>query len=478
MSDSLIFAIDLKSFYASVECSLRGLDPLKTNLVVADVSRTDKTICLAVSPSLKSLKVPGRPRLFEVRSILKKINSDRLKKTKNNKFSGKSIFIDELNKDFNLEVDLIIATPQMKKYIEFSNTIYKIYLKYFSKEDIHVYSVDEVFIDATKYLKIYKEKPEDLARKIVREILEKTHITATVGIGSNLYLSKIAMDIIAKHEEADMYGCRIARLDTLSYRKLLWNHTPLTDFWRVGAGISNRLSKLGLKTMGDIALCSIENEDILFKNFGVNAEILIDHAWGYESVSIKDIKNYKSIDKSISKGQVLSCGYKYESALIILKEMAYDLVLTLFDKNLKTNQIVINIFYDEFEGYSGDLVYDHYGRVVPKPSHGSINIDTTFNSDIIVKNSVILFNNIIDKSLLVRKINIAFRVVDYSNMLYEQLDLFNIDNKVSDIKNENTIKTINMIKKKYGKNAILKGIDLEEDATQIKRNSEIGGHKA
>lgn len=472
----VIFAIDLKSFYASVECRLRNLDPLKVNLVVADASRTDKTICLAASPSLKSFGVPGRARLFEAKAIVRRVNSERRKKIKSN-FTRKSVYIDELTANPQLEVDFLIAPPQMSKYIEYSNKIYKIYLNYFSAKDIHVYSIDEVFIDATNYLKMYNLSKEELVKKIVRDVYEKTGITATAGIGDNLYLAKVAMDIIAKHIKPDEMGCRVGYLSEELYKETLWDHKPLTDFWRIGSGLEKRLEKLNLYTMGDIARCSIKNEDLLFKTFGVNAELIIDHAWGVESTTISDIKNYKSQNNSISKGQVLSCPYEYKKALLIIKEMAYSLTFDLIEKGLKTNLIVITIGYDISSVYNGEKVLDYYGRAVAPSAHGSIRINRyTKNSEVIVLKAVELFEHIIDKTLLVRRINIAYAVVKDDALLYEQLDLFSDNTR--DIKNENVLKTILKIKEKFGKNAVLTASNLEEGATQIKRNKEIGGHKA
>ena len=337
--DKVYIAIDLKSFYASNECSERGLDPLKTNLVVADVSRTEKTICLAVSPSLKSFGIPGRARLFEVIEKVKQINIERYKKTHGKGFIGKSFNIDELNNNPYLELDFIAATPQMQHYIDVSSKIYSIYLKYISSEDIHVYSIDEVFMDVTSYLNAYKMTPRELAMKMIKDVLKETGITATCGIGTNLYLAKVSMDIVAKHKDADEFGVRIAELDEKSYRRLLWDHKPLTDFWRVGRGIEARLNKYGIYTMGDICRVSINNEDLLCNEFGINAELLIDHAWGIEPCDIKTIKTYKPQNTSLSVGQVLHCGYDYKKGLLIVKEMTDLLCLDLVEKNLYTNQI-------------------------------------------------------------------------------------------------------------------------------------------
>ena len=493
-------AIDLKSFYASVECKERNLNPLTTNLVVADISRTSKTICLAISPSLKSYGLPGRARLFEVEQKIKEINRDRKKKINYQRFTGKSSNFIELNKNPYLELDYVIAPPRMSFYINYSTKIYNTYLKYISPDDIHVYSIDEVFIDATDYLKLYKTTAHELARKMISDVLKTTGITATAGIGTNLYLAKVAMDIVAKHIPADAYGVRIAELDEMKYRKELWNHVPLTDFWRVGKGIAKRLEKLELYTMGDIAKCSLgnitdkKNEDILYKEFGVNAELLIDHAWGYEPCTIKDIKNYKPKINSISTGQVLSTPYNYEKTKLIIKEMIDNLVLELVDKKLITNQIILNLNYDADnlkKDYKGEIKEDYYGRLTPKEAHGTTTLDkSTSSTKIITNKSLELYDRITNKKLTVKRITIAFGNVTSENNIikknnYEQLNLFNI--KKEEIKEENPEelekekkiqKTILDIKKKYGKNSILKGMNLESGATAIDRNNQIGGHKA
>ena len=493
-------AIDLKSFYASVECVERHLDPLTTHLVVADINRTSKTICLAISPSLKSYGLPGRARLFEVEQKIKKINDKRKRKNNYKPFQKKSSNAIELSKNSYLELDYIIAEPRMSLYIKYSTQIYNIYLKYIAKEDIHIYSIDEVFIDATEYLKLYNLTAHELAKKIIKNILQETGITATAGIGTNLYLAKIAMDIVAKHIKADRDGVRIAQLDELQYRKELWTHQPLTDFWRVGKGIAKRLESLKLYTMGDIARCSLgnildkQNEDILYKEFGVNAELLIDHAWGYEPCTIKDIKNYKPKINSISTGQVLSCPYNYEKTKLIIKEMVDNLVLELVDKKLVTNQIIITLNYDANNlksEYNGIITEDYYGRLVPKESHGTITLDkSTSSTKIITNQSLELYEKIINKKLFVKRITIAFsNVIDESNSIkqknYEQLNLFNTKKEQKKEKIEKELenekkaqKAILEIKKKYGKNAILKGMNLESGATTIERNNQIGGHKA
>ena len=493
-------AIDLKSFYASVECVERNLNPLTTNLVVADISRTSKTICLAVSPSLKSYGLPGRARLFEVEQKVKEINRDRKKKINYHKFIGKSSNFIELNKNPYLELDYIIAKPRMSFYINYSTKIYNTYLKYISPDDIHVYSIDEVFIDATDYINLYKISPHDLARKMISDILKTTGITATAGIGTNLYLAKVAMDIVAKHIPADSYGVRIAELNELEYRKKLWSHRPLTDFWRVGRGIAKRLEHLELYTMGDIARCSLGNitdklnEDILYKEFGINAELLIDHAWGYEPCTIKDIKNYKPKINSISAGQVLSCPYNYEKTKLIVKEMTDNLVLEMVDKKLVTNQIILTLNYDADnlkKDYLGEIKEDYYGRKVPKEAHGTVTLDkSTSSTKIILEKVIELYEKIINKKLSVKRITIAFgNVTNENNIIekkdYEQLTLFSTKKEEPKAENKEELesekkiqKTILDIKRKYGKNSILKGMNFESGATTIERNNQIGGHNA
>ena len=502
MTDRTYIAIDLKSFYASVECVERGLDPLTTNLVVADAKRTEKTICLAVSPSLKSHGIPGRPRLFEVVQRVKEINNERKYKAPGGKFLGSSYDAVELAKDPSLELSYIAALPRMACYMEYSTKIFDIYLKYVSAEDMHVYSVDEVFIDATAYLNTYKLSAHELALKMVRDVLNETGVTATAGIGSNMYLCKVAMDIVAKKMPADKDGVRIAELNEESYRKLLWNHVPLTDFWRVGRGYAKKLMEYGMYTMGDVALCSLGKEDeyhneaLLYKLFGINAELLIDHAWGYEPVTIKDIKDYKPQRKSLSLGQVLHCPYTADKARLIVKEMTDLLVLDLVDKGLLTNQLVITIGYDiasVTNKYKGEITFDHYGRPVPKHAHGTVNLPFyTSSTKKIMKAAEELYDRIINKDLLIRRINIVAAKVtpeeSYKDEpLYEQLDLFTdytaleeerSKEKEQREKEKKMQQAILEIKKKYGKNAVLKGMNLEEGATTKERNGQIGGHKA
>ncbi len=489
-------AIDLKSFYASVECMERNLDPLKTNLVVADPTRTEKTICLAVSPSLKQYGIPGRARLFEVIQAVKKINRNRLKSCPGHKFLGKSFNDDELKRNPYLELDFIIAPPQMSHYIAKSTEIYKIYLKYLDANDIHVYSIDEMFADVTKYLKPLKKNAEELASTLIKDVYRQTGITATAGVGDNLYLAKVAMDILAKHAKENKDGVRIAYLDELKYRELLWDHLPLTDFWRVGHGLTKRLFKHGLLTMGDIARQSTIDEDALYQEFGVNAELLIDHAWGYEPVTMEDIKSYEPENNSLSIGQVLPGPYEYEKAKLIIKEMAESLALDLVDKGLLTDQISIAIGYDVNDNSKENIVIDKdwYGRDVPKGNHSSINLEQfTSSTKLITDASVRLFDRLVNKKLHVRRVFVvATRVIKISELKRyerdnEQLNLFidydELDSKKKmmdeALKEENKLqKTILKIKRKYGKNKILKGHDFEEGGTTRERNEQIGGHKA
>ncbi len=501
MKEKVYICIDLKSFYASVECVERGLDPLTTNLVVADASRTEKTICLAISPSLKKIGVGGRARLFEVNQKVKEYNYERRKKAPYHKFTDKSCNDIELSNNDNLQLDFIIATPQMAKYIEISSKIYSIYLKYISSDDIHVYSIDEVFMDVTNYLKTYKQNAHELAMTIIKDVLSQTGITATAGIGTNMYLAKVAMDIVAKKMKADKDGVRIASLDEMTYRKLLWDHTPLTDFWRVGHGYQRKLEANNLFTMGDIALCSIENEDLLYSLFGINAELLIDHAWGYEPCEITHIKNYKPQGKSLGSGQVLHCAYDYKKTKLVVKEMIDSLALDLCDKRLLTNQVVLSIGYDIENltdekisaNYKGEICVDYLGRKIPKHSHGTVNFEIyTSASKILMDGVISLFERIVNKDLLVRRINIAATGLIYENQLqenngYEQLDLFD-DYKVKETQKKKLDKIVEkekkaqeallQIKKKYGKNSIIKGMNLEDGATMKDRNEQIGGHKA
>lgn len=506
MKNKTYIALDLKSFYASVECVERGLDPLTTNLVVADESRTEKTICLAVSPSLKAYGISGRARLFEVVQRVKEVNSVRQRKAPGRTFSGASVNDIELKSSPELSVDYIAAPPRMAHYIEYSTQIYNVYLKYIAPEDIHVYSIDEVFIDATHYLNTYKLSARELAAKMILDVLETTGITAAAGIGTNLYLAKIAMDIRAKHIPADQNGAKIAELNEMSYRRFLWSHRPLTDFWRVGKGYAKRLEEQGLFTMGDIARCSLGkptehyHEDLLYKMFGVNAELLIDHAWGWEPCTIADIKAYKPKSNSIGSGQVLQNPYAFEKAKLIAREMTDLLVLDLVDKNLVTDQIVLTVGYDREnltdpkikKLYSGAITTDTYGRSVPKSAHGTTNLDRQTSSTKLILDAVTdLFDRIVDKNLLIRRINISVnRVVDESTLQntekFEQLDFFTDYTELqakkageeAELAREKRIqKTVLNIKKKHGKNAILKGMNLEEGATTTDRNKQIGGHK-
>ena len=499
----IYIAIDLKSFYASVECKERGLDPLTTNLVVADSSRTEKTICLAVSPSLKQYGIPGRARLFEVIQKVKAINEGRKQLAPKHEFLGSSFNDIELKNNRSLKLDYIVATPRMSFYMKYSTDIYKIYLKYFSKEDIYVYSVDEVFCDITDYLMMYNLSAKEIVTKVIKDVYDTTGITATAGIGTNLYLAKVAMDIVAKHVKPDKNGVRIACLDEMMYRKLLWNHRPITDFWRVGKGYSKRLEKYRIYTMGDVAKISVENEELLYKLFGINAELLIDHSWGWEPVTIKDIKAYKPETNSISSGQVLHCPYTYEKTKLIVKEMTELLTLDLVQRNLVTSQIVLTIGYDTEsltnpeikKFYNGEITIDRYGRNVPKHAHGTVNLDhKTSSSKKIIEAVMNLYEKIINDKLLVRRINITANNVvniaeiqeEKTNNNFEQMDLFSnykeLEKKRKEEKkkekDERELQKIMLdIKKKYGKNAILKGMNFEEGGTTIQRNNQIGGHK-
>lgn len=505
--ESTYIAIDLKSFYASVECKERGLDPMYTNLVVADESRTQKTICLAVSPSMKAYGIPGRPRLFQVVQQMKEVNAARRRKIPGGRFAGCSHNSVELALCPEMEADYIVAPPQMAKYLEYSGRIYDIYLKYIAPEDIHVYSIDEVFMDVTHYLNTYQMTPKELAETIIRDILATTGITSTAGIGTNLYLCKVAMDIVAKHIPADEHGVRIAELDEISYRKLLWTHKPLTDFWRVGHGYAAKLAEQHLYTMGDIARCSIGsqsdyyNEDLLYRMFGVNAELLIDHAWGYEPCTMADIKAYKPETNSMGSGQVLHCPYETEKAKLVVREMTDQLVLDLVEHGLVTDQLVLTVGYDRSNledpkiraSYRGPVTTDHYGRKVPKHAHGTANLKApTRSSREIIRAVMDLFDRIVKEGLLVRRINItANHVQDEKEAAkketYEQLTLFT-DYQGKEEKKQEEQEALERekhlqdalleIKKRYGKNAVLKGMNLEEGATAMERNKQIGGHKA
>lgn len=499
-------AVDLKSFYASVECVERQLDPLATNLVVADVERTEKTICLAVSPSLKAYGISGRPRLFEVVQRVKEINRERRSKAPARQFTGTSCDGPELAAHPELELSYIIAPPRMAFYVEYSTRIYNIYLKYIAPEDIHVYSIDEVLMDVTDYLQIYRSTARELASRILRDVLESTEITATAGIGTNLYLCKVAMDIVAKHVSPDENGVRIGELDESSYRRLLWGHRPLTDFWRVGQGCQRRLAEVGLFTMGDIARCSLGgdrdyyNEDLLYRLLGVNAELLIDHAWGWEPVTMDLIKAYKPESSSLSSGQVLHRPYKFEEGRLVVREMTDLLVLELVEKRLVTDQMVLTIGYDRDsladpearKKYRGETATDRYGRKVPKHAHGTVNLQgRTSSTQIIVEAVMELYGRIVDPNLLVRRITVAAARLwgedRAQEETYEQLDLFtdyDALEKERKAREERLARerrlqeAVLSVKRKYGKNAILKGMNLEEGATAVERNRQIGGHKA
>lgn len=495
-------AIDLKSFYASVECIERGLNPMTTNLVVADASRTEKTICLAVSPSLKSYGIPGRPRLFEVLQKVKEINLRRAQRAPGHRLTGSSSDNEQLKISPELGLDFIIAPPRMAHYMQVSTQIYDIYLKYIAPEDIHVYSIDEVLIDVTGYLQTYRLSAYDLAMKMILDVVRTTGITATAGIGPNLYLAKVALDIGAKHIQPDENGVRIACLDEMSYRRTLWTHRPLTDFWRVGRGYARKLEAHGMCTMGDIARCSIGkpsdyyNEDFLYKMFGVNAELLIDHAWGWEPCTIADIKAYKPESNSVGSGQVLSCPYSCQMARLVVHEMADSLALELVDQHLVTDQLVLTIGYDienlkdpqRRRQYHGQVSADRYGRAIPKHTTGTVHLDYTSSARKIVEAALELFDQVADAKLTVRRLNLtANHVVDEAQapeqQVCEQLDFFT-DYGVQKEEEQQLQRerrrqqAVLSIKKKFGKNAILKGMNLEEGATARDRNDKIGGHKA
>ncbi len=498
MEDRRFIAIDLKSFYASVECVDRDRDPLTTHLVVADPTRTDKTICLAVTPSLKAYGVPGRARLFEAIQKLREVNAIRRRRAPGGVFSGSSDDDVRLREDPSLEASFIVAPPRMNLYMEKSTQIYGIYLNYVSPEDVHVYSVDEVFIDATKYLRLYGLTAHDLALRMVRDVLAQTGITATVGIGTNLYLAKIAMDIVAKHTEPDRDGARIAELDEMSYRRLMWTHRPLTDFWRIGGGYSSRLEEEGMYTMGDVARTSLINEDKLYRMFGVNAELLIDHAWGYEPCEIRDIKEYRPESNSLSTGQVLKKPYPFDSARLVCREMADMLSLDLVEKGLVTDQIELTVGYDVVnlsgeKEYGGTVDTDRYGRRVPKNAHGTQNIGLwTSSTRLIVDAVTAIFDRVVDRSLTVRRMYVVANHVKDERLatdMYEgeQLDILTDysalgkkrdEEKKKLLREKEKQKTLIGIKQKFGKNAILKGMDFEKDATAIERNGQVGGHKA
>ena len=495
-------AIDLKSFYASVECMARGLDPMTAHLVVADNARTEKTICLAVTPALKAYGISGRARLFEVVEKVREANRLRKEKAPGGRLTGESVLADELAADPTLAVSYIVAPPRMAEYMKVSTRIYDIYLKYVAPEDIHTYSVDEVFIDATPYLSTYRCTAHELAMTMIRDVLATTGITATAGIGTNLYLAKIAMDIMAKKMPADKDGVRIAELDEQSYRTLLWDHRPLTSFWRVGKGLSTRLEAHGMYTMGDVARCSLHNEDLLYKLFGVNAELLIDHAWGHEPCLMADIKAYRPQSNSICSGQVLSTPYTCEKARLIVHEMIDQLALDLVEKRLVSDQVVLDVGYD-IENltdrtiasvYRGEVVTDRYGRRVPKPAHGSISLDRhTSSGRLLTEATLKLFDRIANPRLLVRRVTLTVaRVIREEEARREvaageQLDMFSDPEEIereqkaeeAALKRERARQeTIIELRRRYGKNAVLKGMNYEEGATTKDRNHQIGGHKA
>ena len=502
MSDERIYiAIDLKSFYASVECVDRGLDPLAVNLVVADESRTEKTICLAVSPALKSLGIPGRARLFEVIEKVREANASRLTKAPGNRFTGKSDRAAELLSNPALSIDYIVAPPRMRRYMQVSSQIYGIYLRYIAPEDIHVYSVDEVFIDATAYLKTYGMTPRELTMKLVREVLSETGITATAGIGTNMYLAKIAMDVKAKKMKADKDGVRIAELTERSYREEFWDHRPLKDFWQIGRGIAGRLERLGILTMGDIARCSLTNEDLLYKIFGVKAGLIIDHAWGWEPCKIADIKSYVPENNSLSSGQVLSMPYAFDKAKLVMREMTELLVMDLVEKHVTTDQMVLSVGYDIenteklalMQKYGAGVEGDRYGRVVPKAAHGSVNLPGSISSTRVIVDAVMgLFDRIVYPEFTVRRMVVAANHVipeksAEKEPVPEQMDLFTdyaaLEEQEEKAKEKaerekNMQKAILEIRTRFGKNAILKGTNLCEGATQVERNNTVGGHKA
>ena len=502
MKQHTYIAIDLKSFYASVECRDRGLDPLDTNLVVADESRTDKTICLAVTPTLKSFGIPGRARLFEVKQRVQEVNADRKRNRRGREFAGSSHFYSELSKDPSLALDFIIASPRMAYYMEYSTRIYEIYMKYVAPEDIIVYSIDEVFMDVTDYLQTYRMSPRDLAMKMILEVLEATGITATAGIGTNLYLCKVAMDVMAKHIPSDENGVRIAFLDEMTYRRELWSHRPITDFWRVGRGYAKKLETYGIYTMGDVARCSEQNEELLYRLFGKNAELLIDHAWGWEPCTVEAVKAYRPESSSLGSGQVLQCPYDAEKAKLVVREMADALSLDLVEKRLVTDQIVITVGYDienltdpeRRKKYRGEVVTDRYGRQIPKHAHGTENLESfTSSTQKVVEAASVLYDRIVDKNLLIRRMNITAnniveeKAAQQKNNSYQQLDLFTDYAAEEEQEKQEALRldrerklqeaTIT-IKKKFGKNAILKGMSLQEGATAKNRNEQIGGHKA
>ena len=496
--NKIYIAIDLKSFYASVECVARGRDPLTTNLVVADESRTEKTICLAVSPSLKSYGISGRARLFEAVQRINEVNHQRQYELGGKPFSGKSDDFNRLRSDPGLEVDFIRAVPRMAEYMRISGQIYSIYLRDIAPEDIFAYSVDEVFIDATQYLGLYKLTAHELAMRLIKNVLAETGITATAGIGTNMFLAKVAMDVTAKHIPADKDGVRIAELDVMSFRRQLWDHRPLTDIWRIGRGIAKRLEAMGIYTLGDIALCSVHNEELLYKEFGVNAELLINHAWGWEPTTISDVKSYQPENNSLSSGQVLSQPYDFEKGRLIVQEMTDLLVLDLVEKRVMTDQMVLTVGYDtenlsKDRNFSGIIETDRYGRKAPKMAHGSINLGKYTSSTKLIMDKVTeLYDRIVDRDLTVRRMYVVANHVKgeddvKTEPVAKQLSFFDDPDELERKENEEREasqkerriqETAIKLKKKFGKNAILKGMNLKEGATTIERNRQVGGHKA
>lgn len=497
MQQHTYVAIDLKSFYASVECVERGLDPFEVNLVVADPTRTEKTICLAVSPSLKGFGVSSRPRLFEVSEKVRGINYERRMSVPGETLSGKSVYRKELYYNPYLAVDYIVAPPQMALYMKYSSNIYGIYLKYISPDDIFPYSIDEVFVDLTAYLATYHTTAERMVTEILHDVYQSTGITATAGIGTNMYLCKVAMDIVAKKSPPDKNGVRIARLDELSYRKLLWDHRPITDFWRVGRGYAKKLEEKHLFTMGDIARQSLHDEESLYRLFGVNAELLIDHAWGYEPCTMEEVKAYHPKETSLSVGQVLSCPYTYEKGKLILREMSESLSLDLVEKGLATNALTLTVSYDSenLKGvmpYEGPLTCDPYGRAMPKHAHGTKNLGRYSSSTTQITNAFLdLYHEIVNSDLLIRRFNLTATHLQGEFMRYEksaeQIEIFSYGEE-ADAEHEREEmayqrerglqKTLIHIKRKHGKNAIVKGMNFEQGATAMERNEQIGGHRA
>lgn len=501
MAERNYICCDLKSFYASVECLERGLNPLTTNLVVADLSRTEKTICLAVTPSLKAYGISGRARLFEVVQRVKQVNAQRKWAAPRHELTGTSSNAIELSQNPSLALDYIVAPPRMAHYIDWSTRVYSVYLKHLAPEDIFPYSIDEVFIDATAYLRTYNLTAREFTRRLILDILKTTGLTAAAGVGTNMYLAKIAMDISAKHIPADEYGVRIAELDEMTYRRTLWTHQPITDFWRVGKGYATKLAEYGIFTMGDVARCSLNNEDLLYRLFGVNAELLIDHAWAWEPCTMAEVKAYKPENRSIVSGQVLQEPYTAEKARLVIREMADTLALDLVDKGLVTDQLVLTVGYDRENldnpqrraRYQGDVTTDRYGRKIPKHAHGSINLGCyTSSGENLLRATAELFDRIVSKDLLVRRMSLcANHLQDEASAPIkgevEQLDLFtdytakekqDAENEISRARERKIQETVLELKKRFGKNAVLKGMNLEEGATAKERNSQIGGHKA